>query len=122
MTRWIDADELMKQFPCTTSCKKCGLGKDGFLPCDIKDKIKEAPTVGVPHGEWIPCSERLPDKSGKYIVTEKHFSIDDAKHNGWYQTVVDEAIFSNDKWGRAKFIEVLAWMPLPDPYEEGEAE
>lgn len=40
VTRMIDADALMNEFPCTCSCKNCGLSKDGFLPCDIKDKIK----------------------------------------------------------------------------------
>ena len=45
MTRWIDADELMKQFPCTTNCRECCLGIHGKLPCDVKDTIKDAPTV-----------------------------------------------------------------------------
>jgi len=71
--------------------------------------------------QWIPCSERLPEKSGRYIVTEKRFAIDDRKHNGRYQTVVEEVTFSNGIWNRANFIEVLAWMPLPTPYREEES-
>lgn len=43
--RLIDADALMAQFPCTCECKHCGEDKDGILPCDIKDKIKAAPTI-----------------------------------------------------------------------------
>ena len=44
--RPIDADELMKKFPCTSKCRNCGQDKDGILPCDIKDTIKETPTIG----------------------------------------------------------------------------
>lgn len=68
--------------------------------------------------QWIPCSERLPRKNGRYIVTEKRFAIDDRKHIGRYQTVVEEVNFSNNIWNRANFIEVVAWMPLPEPYEK----
>lgn len=71
--------------------------------------------------QWIPCSERLPEEDGRYIVTEKRFAIDDRKHNGRYQTVVEEVTFSNGIWNRANFIEVLAWMPLPTPYREEES-
>ena len=62
--RLIDADALMKEFPCTCACKNCGLDKDGVLPCDIKDKIKSAPTVGVPHGEWVKEWEEVPITGG----------------------------------------------------------
>ena len=36
--------------------------------------IKDQPPADVPDtnvGEWIPCSERLPEKAGNYIVTSK---------------------------------------------------
>ena len=56
--RLIDADALMAQFPCTCGCRNCGQGKDGILPCDIKDKIKEAPTV-------IDCGEMDHEEFGK---------------------------------------------------------
>ena len=56
--RLIDADALMAQFPCGCGCKNCGQMKDGILPCDIKDKIKEAPTV-------IDCGEMDHEELGK---------------------------------------------------------
>ncbi len=71
--------------------------------------------------EWIPCSERLPEVGGLYIVTEKRFAIDDRKHNGRYQTIVEEVNFSNNKWNRANFFEIVAWMPLPEPYGKEES-
>ena len=54
-----------------------------------------------PH--WIPCSERLPDQNGKYLVVGRQKAINILKFDGgrWY-----------GKWG------VVAWMPLPEPYRE----
>ena len=55
---------------------------------------------------WIPCSERLPDQNGKYLVVGRQKAINILKFDGgrWY-----------GKWG------VVAWMPLPEPYK-GESE
>lgn len=64
--------------------------------------------------KWTPCSERLPEKHGYYIV------MTDGSHN----SVIDIAEFGrcgNLIWGWNKASEVIAWMPLPEPYkEEGE--
>ena len=56
---------------------------------------------------WIPCSERLPDKNGKYLVVGRQKAINILKFDGgrWY-----------GKWG------VVAWMPLPEPYREERTE
>lgn len=52
--------------------------------------------------QWIPCSERLPDQNGKYLVVGRQKAINILKFDGgrWY-----------GKWG------VVAWMPLPDCYQ-----
>ena len=51
--------------------------------------------------QWIPCSERLPDQNGKYLVVGRQKAINILKFDGgrWY-----------GKWG------VVAWMPLPEPW------
>ena len=53
--------------------------------------------------QWIPCSEKLPDKNGKYLVVGRQKAINILKFDGgrWY-----------GKWG------VVAWMPLPEPYKD----
>ena len=57
-------------------------------------------------GEWIPVSERLPINDGKYLVTtDGTFGID----------IIDIARFETDEW--CKSAEILAWMPLPEPYK-----
>ena len=57
---------------------------------------------------WIPCSERLPEKSGRYLVC-----IDGV---AWI------ADFFNSTWfgKRYRYSNVIAWMPLPTPYKEGD--
>ena len=68
--------------------------------------------------DWIPVSERLPEKNGNYIV-----SLEDA--------VDTYARFFNGKWFMPLFgsiareygeYEVIAWMPLPEPYKGGDVD
>ena len=70
--------------------------------------------------EWIPASEQLPEKSGMYIVTRGDDAFEEDGKATW-------AIFDPAKkkfyypGGRVKYyINVLAWMPLPEPYREVE--
>jgi hypothetical protein len=74
-------------------------------------KVSEMPTG------WISVSERLPSGSGKYLVTAKNIT-------GWW--ILDNNVFVCD-YAYDTFIfqgwednEVIAWMPLPSPFKEGE--
>ncbi len=62
-----------------------------------------------PHGEWIPCSERLPEKYGVYLATNSEGDVYEYDYNKF--TVHD---------GKGSFLgrDVIAWMPLPKPYRE----
>lgn len=58
--------------------------------------------------QWIPCSERLPEKDGKYLVTHRKFGKLEATWNIFYGG--DHASWLwND--------EIIAWMPLPEPWK-----
>ncbi len=66
--------------------------------------------------QWIPCSERLP-KNKKEVLTqwihyyshETHMDILSLNQNGeWY----GQLGCPNGK--------IIAWMPLPEPYKEGD--
>ena len=59
---------------------------------------------------WIPCKERLPDKSGEYYTT---YEIKDKKYMGSRFFDAEYSLFSG-----ASLVTVLAWMPLPEPYKE----
>ena len=63
--------------------------------------------------EWIPCEERLPKRQGYYICTCKDGSKNKRTttikwSNGWQQS------------GARAYWKVIAWMPLPEPYERSE--
>lgn len=55
-----------------------------------------------PEQRWIPCSERLPTKPGRYLVTQK-------RPYGMYVTT---AYFDLNEF----FDEAVAWMSPPEPY------
>lgn len=61
--------------------------------------------------DWIPVTERFPEEIGDYIVTK----IDDEN-----EKVIGLCYFSF--WGWTTNKDVIAWMPLPKPYEEGAEE
>ena len=65
---------------------------------------------------WIPCKERLPEYDGEYMVTKKTF--------GWNCEEYAETDIARyeKKNGWHKADQVIAWMPLPEPYQEGERE
>ena len=74
----------------------------GFLKDTAESFMRENQSAQ----QWIPCSERLPDQNGKYLVVGRQKAINILKFDGgrWY-----------GKWG------VVAWMPMPDVYK-GEEE
>ena len=61
-------------------------------------------------GEWIPCSERLPEDGQGVLVT-----VDANKWN----IEVGSCIYSGGTFHSKLYdLDVLAWMPLPKPYRE----
>ncbi len=68
---------------------------------ELKRRIEALPSAQ----QWIPCSERMPDKECFALVTVNDGAI-----------YTDLSLFRHD----GKFIEhtgdVIAWMPLPEPY------
>lgn len=67
-----------------------------------------------PHGEWIPVSERLPERYKEVIVTDIETSDTYQSQylgNGYWEC--DNGTLKN---------RIIAWMPLPEPYKEEENE
>lgn len=106
--------------------------------CEIFNKTRLL--IPQPQQRWIPCSERLPDDLAEVNITW-------VNHNPepYYDFVKDKpatatAVYYKGKWywysatctdylaeyGTSiynenvmdKAIEVIAWMPLPEPYAE----
>ena len=100
----------------------------GCEPSDIgafEDIIEKMPSV-QPEPQWIPCTERLPEKSGRYLVTRKFnalFSLWDKVDILNYSDLMGlkkEKIWWSGNVGKSdfeKFDDVIAWMPLPEPYK-----
>jgi len=125
--RTIDADALKELFSEVIGSIAKKPEMNGNLEHMIRasamviQMIDDAPTVQPDTNcsefpnNWIPCSERLP-KEGKVVLTQAKFK-DDVK------MAVSSRIDYNywTGWG-TRDINIIAWMPLPEPYREGGAE
>ena len=83
----------------------------------LENWFNELPSI-QPVQRWIPVTERLPEPWDFVLVTDRrkdvrvcqmHYNSSD----GWY----DEC----DNWMHSS-TSVIAWMPFPEPYQEGEQE
>ena len=82
-----------------------------------------------PEQRWIYCSDRLPEENGRYLVTRGLNAVG-AIWNRVYivnysdlMGLKDSRIFWQGNVGKSDFEkleleDVLAWMPLPEPYKE----
>ena len=82
----------------------------------------EGELIAQPEPHWIPCSERLPEENGQYLITVRYKHVDEyedvyAEHGDWCDGNWDMFCF-----GHCGEVEsILAWMPLPEPYRGGDA-
>ena len=95
---------------------------------DVKDGIRNLPAIEPRRGRWIPVTERLPEENGMYLVTmtekakaeELGFDLDEIE--------VSKMRYNSNGWQLPRHIpswinevvkdEVIAWMPVPEPYRE----
>jgi hypothetical protein len=121
----------MKEFEAKVRLNEEDGGKTGELDIMLKPPFDNGYFKGVTYGitfkepvfeagksEWIPCSERLPEKDGEYLVTT-HYAIPP-----YHMFHPENDIYVDDisiQRFDGKFIDsVIAWMPLPTPYKEGD--
>lgn len=84
------------------------------LPLNIAKTINELPSVTPQQTSWIPCSERLPEENGNYLVTVE-------ANDGTAQLKYQMVDHYGPKWLLDKKKEkVVAWMPLPEPYQSND--
>ena len=69
--------------------------------------------------QWIPCSERLPEEDGQYLIMVKYKHVNDsyedvyAEHGEWFDGRWDMFCFGH--CGEVE--DIIAWMPLPEPWK-----
>lgn len=79
-------------------------------------RVPPVPPADRPQGEWIPCSERLPQYRDVVLIStfwgvrvaERDGIKEDGTDDFWY-------LFLNDATAHPRY--VYAWMPLPKPWK-----
>ena len=101
------------------------LGVDRWQSCDITRMVLEAAEAleKLEKFQWVPVSERTPDDYGavllqysnrRWLETEKRETLD----IGYFDAFGNEELRTE---GSENFRgEVVAWMPLPEPYKKEE--
>ena len=83
---------------------------------------KELRTISSTEPRWISVSERVPEidmhypHSESYLVTYDSGSMDVATWSNVNRFSVEHV--TKPYWNKVQFCEVIAWMPLPKPYQE----
>lgn len=113
--RLIDADALSEKL-----CKTTVFIKDGEV---FQRMINDAPTVSAEAVQgWIPLSHDnlvtdFPyERDGEWVIVTdgKTISVERIKKDAY------DHFFPNGRWFQLE--DVVAWIPLPEPYKGGEDE
>lgn len=71
-----------------------------------------------PAQQWTPCSENMPQARRSVILSTKDWSGEGC----YWETTKHHVIWKGYKWNATYWDdEVIAWMPLPEPYKGEES-
>ena len=104
-----DCGTIFDDIPPAQPQKEC-VAEIKFEIDDIKDYIDKA----IDAERWTPCSEGLPEETGRYLVSGIWASG---------KTDVGDCVYSvvDGCFETAWNFDVVAWKPLPEPYKGEES-
>lgn len=119
--RAIDADALIARYGNWYTEEGTETGYIGT----VKGIVDGMPTI-EPEPHWIPVREMLPEANGRYLITRGLNACDspwNRTYIAYYSDLMGlkrERIWWQGNVGKSDFErldDVLAWMPLPEPYK-----
>ena len=109
-------DRLISEQAVIESIEFFQMNPQHFDFVNLIDDIKDIPSA---EPRWIPCSERLPEEFADVFCSTNAGEVFIATYLGELNEGVD--CFDDDN-GMMWEGDVIAWMPLPEPYKtESEA-
>lgn len=108
----ISRQALLDDFGLSEKTRKWGGDHGGYntmMLYEIQDMIESAPSVKPQEPKWIPVSERLPENRNQEVLISLEWGIDIGRYSDgeWHSEWINHYDDGN----------VLAWMPLPEPYK-----
>ena len=122
-------DCMQEECCCYKTCNGCRYNE--ICECDIsnietiamKETVKSYAKMNgllehmhyVNDQKWIPVSEMLPDKDGRYLVQHDYGEISISDYaDGWncYRHSISKKVVRSFEMNS-----IVAWMPLPEPYK-----
>ena len=123
MSDLISREEAIRRY-CADECRCDPEGCNGAEDCSCIRLLKSLPSVQ----RWIPCSERLPEEDVEVLISYRYKEGDGyTSYTDIDITTYGQMYFGGNKVGNHKHwrqpfeyfasnCEVVAWMPLPEPY------
>lgn len=110
--RLIDADACKRSVKAQCDIIRYyskGLMKEiaDLIETAVEEELNMTPTIEIP--QWIPCSERLP-VDDREVIMQLTWGIE----IGWRLN----GIWKSEYINKYDDDDVIAWMPLPEPFKE----
>ena len=111
-------EDLISRQAAVAEFNCCELTPDGGIDAnDAIDILERLPSAQ----QWIPCSERLP-RARESVLLAVNYKYGNWVGEGCYwETTDNHIIWKGYRWNATYWDdEIIAWMPLPEPYKRGE--